>query len=191
MGRNVRDGSEWCILTTAGVRTIPLARSLAASGIEAWTPTRMMRRQGRGKQRKQVVEVELPITPTFVFVRASSMPDIFRILRLPTSPHPSFRIMRHGDRIPEVRDSGLNSLRAAEDRFRQSALKSVRRHVKPGTQIKLKKGAFAGMTGIVEASTGKEAKVNFGGGFTVSIASYLIGTDVVQDGPQPLEGIAA
>ena len=46
--------------------------------------------------------------------------------------------------------------------------------------MRLKKGAFAGMTGVVEGGTHKEARVNFGSGFVVSIASYLIEDDEPQ-----------
>jgi hypothetical protein len=182
---------RWCILTTAGPRTLPLARALAAAGMAAWTPSRMQRKIGRGKQRDQVVQVETAITPTFVFVAAEHVADLLRIRALPVSPYPAFRLMRHGDRIPLVSNAGLASLRAAEERFAQSLLKTTRRSVPVGTTVRLSKGAFAGMTGVVEGGTDKEARVNFGSGFVVSIASYLLGTDVVQAKPQPITGIAA
>lgn len=188
-----RDGAvqRWCILITAGPRTLPLAKSLAGAGMTAWTPSRMQRKVGRGKQRDKQVQVELPITPTFVFVAAEHLAEILRIRALPVSPYPAFRVLRHGDRIPLVSNAGLASLRAAEDRFAQSLLKTTRRSVPIGATVRLSKGAFAGMTGIVEGGTDKEARVNFGHGFIVSIASYLLGTDVVQAKPQPITGIAA
>lgn len=182
---------RWCILTTAGPRTLPLAHALAAAGMTAWTPSRMERKAGRGKQRDHVVQIETAITPTFVFVAAEHVADLLRIRSLPISPYPAFRLMRHGDRIPLVSNAGLASLRAAEERFAQSLLKTTRRSVPIGFTVRLKKGAFAGMTGIVEGGTDKEARVNFGSGFIVSIASYLLGADVVQAQPQPLTGIAA
>jgi hypothetical protein len=178
---------RWCILTTAGPRTLPLARALAAAGIAAWTPARMQRKVGRGKQRDQVVQVETAITPTFVFVAAEHLADLLRIRALPVSPYPPFRLMRHGDRIPLVNNAGLASLRAAEKRFAQSLLKTTRRKVAIGTAVRLNKGAFAGMTGVVEGGTHKEARVNFGSGFVVLIASYLI----EEDEPQATMTIAA
>lgn len=189
MGR--ADQGEWCILTTAGMRTLPLARALCDAGIEAWTPTRMQRRVGRGKQRDRVVQVPVPITPTFVFVGVAHLPDLLRIRDLPISPYPAFRILRHRGGIPTVKDAGLAPLRAAEERFAQSLLKTIRRKLPPGTEVRMNKGGFAGMTGVVESSTGKEARVNFGSGFVVSIASYLLGTDVVQEHIEPILGIAA
>jgi hypothetical protein len=182
---------RWCILTTAATRTLPLARALTNAGVVAWTPARMERRVGRGKQRDKVVQVEVAITPTFVFADATRVDDLLRSLALPVSPYPAFRIMRHGDRIPLVSNAGLASLRAAEERFAASLLKTTRRKVAIGTTVRMSKGAFAGMTGVVEGGTDKEAKVNFGSGFVVSIASYLLGTDVVQAKPQPITGIAA
>jgi hypothetical protein len=188
-----QDGAvqRWCILTTAATRTLLLARALVEDGMAAWTPMRMERRVGRGKQRDKVVQIEVAITPTFVFVDATRIYDLLRAVALPVSPYPAFRIMRHGDRIPIVANAGLASLRAAEERFAASLLKATRRKVPVGTTVRLNKGAFAGMTGIVEGGTEKEARVNFGSGFIVSIASYLLGTDVVQAAPQPDMGIAA
>lgn len=182
---------RWCILTTAGPRTLPLVAALAHAGMTAWTPSRFERKVGRGKQRDKVVQVEVPITPTFVFVSADHLADLLRIRALPVSPYPAFRLLRHGDRIPVVSNAGLASLRAAEEKFARSLLKTTRRSVPVGTRVRMSKGAFAGMTGVVEGGTDKEARVNFGHGFIVSIASYLLGTDVVQEASQPITGIAA
>lgn len=192
-GMGTDDGAavgRWCILTTASTRTLPLAEALAAAGMRTWTPKRVKRRTGRGKQRQQVVQVDVPITPTFVFVGAEHLADLLRIRAQPACPYPAYRVLRDGDRIPAICDASLGALRAAEERFAHSLLKSTRRHLPLGTSVRMNKGAFAGMTGIVEGSNGKEARVNFGHGFTVSIASYLLGTDVVQNAPQP-SGIAA
>lgn len=182
---------DWCILTTAGTRTLALARSLAAAGIEAWTPQRTEHRTGRGKKRKEVVQIDVAITPTFVFVRAKHLPELFRIRDLPVSPHPAFRMLRHRDRVPVIRDSSLAALRAAEERFAVSALKAVRRRIAPGTAVHLKKGAWAGLTGVVEGSTDRDAKVVLANGFSITIASWLFGTDAVQSAGGPALGLAA
>lgn len=182
---------KWCILRTASVRTLPLARSLVAAGFDVWTPTRAERRTGRGRKRKTVEQVDVAITPTFVFARAAHKAELLRIRELPVSPHPPFRLLRHGDRIPLVSDAGLSALRAAEERFRLSALKSTKRRLEVGTPVRMAKGAFAGMTGVVEGGTDREATVNFGHGFTVSIASYLFETDVIRTAEEPSLGVAA
>jgi hypothetical protein len=137
---------------------------------------RMHRKIGRGKQRDKIVLVETSITPTFVFVAADNLADLLLIRALPVSPYPVFRSMRHGARIPLVSNTGLASLRAAEDQCAQSLCKTARRRIAVGTTVRHNTGALAGMTGIVEGATNKEARVNFGSGFfIVSIASYLIG----------------
>ena len=188
MGRD-SGGNRWVILTTGSSRTLALADGLIEFG--AWTPRRAERRKGRGKKRDVVVQFDVPITPTFVFVPAEHLAEMLRIRALPTSPHPAFRMLQFRDRIPVVSDAGLRPLRSAEERFRASLLKTIRRRVEPGTSVRVSKGGFAGMTGIVESSTEKDAKVNFGGGFVVKIASYLIGTDVVQAEPQSDMDLAA
>ena len=182
---------NWCILMTAGPRTLPLVRSLAEAGMRVWTPVRSERRTGRGKLRQVVTQVEVPLTSTFVFVGVEHLPDLLALRDAPTSQHPAFRLLRHQDRIPVIHDAALNPLRAIEDRFRQAALKAVRRKIEPGTKVRITKGAFAGMSGVVEGGTDKDAKVCFGNGFSVKIASYLFGTDVVQIKHSPDMGIAA
>lgn len=190
MGRgNEADG--WCILTTAGVRTLPLLAALRGAGMRAWTPARTERRKGRGKRRNEVLSFDVAITPTFVFVGVEHKAELMKAGYLPVSPYPAFRIMRHRGAIPVIADGSLAPLRAAEERFRRSLLKSTRQRVEAGTRVRMTKGAFAGMTGIVEQGGDKEARVSFGSGFVVTIASYLFGTDVVQAEAEPTLGLAA
>lgn len=183
--------TRWVILRTNTMRTLPLMRSLQAAGIEAWTPARTERRAGRGRQRKQVTQFDVAITPTFVFVPEVNLSELQRIRDLPASPHPSFRVLRHLDRVPLVSEASLAPLRAAEQRFARSLLKSTRFRVEAGTSVRMKEGAFEGMTGIVERSGDRETVVNFGHGFVVSIASWIMGTNAVHLGDQPATGIAA
>lgn len=184
-------GQGWCILRTGGSRTLSLAASLTAAGLTAWTPTQMVRRAGRGRQRRDVEERPAPITPTFVFAAAGDLYDLVGIASDPVSGHPPFSIFRHRGRYPLISDRSLAPLREEEDRHRLRHLKTTRRVVEPGTSICLTEGAFAGMTGVVERGNGKRAVVNFGGGFVVSIATYLFESDVVQDVNKPRLGVAA
>jgi hypothetical protein len=185
------DNSQWCILRTGAARTLPLAASLAAAGLTVWTPTQMVRRAGRGRQRRDVEERAAPITPTFVFASAGDLYDLIRIASDPVSRHPPFSIFRHRDRYPLIFDRSLAPLREEENRHRLRQLKKTRRVLELGSSIRLAEGPFAGMTGIVEGGNGKQAVVNFGSGFLVSIATYLLETDVVQDGNKPTLGVAA
>jgi hypothetical protein len=186
------DGAtRWVILQTNALRTLPLARSLANAGVEAWTPTRVERRAGRGRKRRDVTQVEVAITPRFVFVAEHHLSDLLQIRDLPASPHPAFHVLHHLDRVPVISDASLEPLRAVEQRFRRSLLKTTRYRVAIGTPVRMREGAFEGMTGIVERGTDKEMVVNFGGGFVVTIASYLFGTNAVQLVSQPHTGLAA
>ncbi len=189
MGRN--NGADgWCILRCSAARTLALAASLAGAGFEVWTPTETQRRMGRGKQRKVEELRPAPITPTFVFARAAHLSDLIGVRSLPMSPHPAFSILRradYGNAI--VSDAGLRSLRVEEDRRRVRHLKTTRRTIEPGSTFAPTEGAFAGMTGIVErckGKNGKEAVVNFGRGLVVSIATYLLDSEVIQSGNRPL-----
>jgi hypothetical protein len=138
------------------------------------------------------VTFDVAVLPSIVFTRAIHEAELRAALRQPASPYPAFQFFRdHDRRVPVIADASLAALRAVEERFRRSAIKSTRQRVEPGTRISIQKGAFAGMTGIVTHGSGKEAFVDLGFGKPVSIASYLIGTDVVQTGEQPVMGIAA
>jgi hypothetical protein len=111
--------TRWCILRTSGGRTLALADSLMAAGIEAWTPRRTLRREKPGRCRlidgsKPVVEIEAPILPTIVFVPAGAMAALATIAADPASPHPPFSLFRHGDRYPLIGVAELRGLRQAE-----------------------------------------------------------------------------
>lgn len=111
--------TRWCILRTSGGRTLALADSLVAAGIEAWTPRKTFRREKPGRCRlidgsKPVVEIEAPILPTIVFVPAGAMAVLATIAIDPASPHPAFSLFRHGDRYPLIGAGELRGLRQAE-----------------------------------------------------------------------------
>jgi len=192
MGRD--SGAEgWCILRTSPARTLPLAASLVAAGVEAWSPTQMVtRRMGRKRER---VEQAAPVTATFVFARVHHLADLLALAKSPTSPHPAFSVFRHRDRIPVVDNRSLNPLRAIEERERTRKMKATREAIPCGTRLRMEEGAFAGMTGVVEGGNEKEAMVNFGAGFVVKIATWIVRTDrvhtVEKAGPERvISGIA-
>ncbi|GGE75045.1 transcription termination/antitermination protein NusG [Sphingomonas prati] len=180
--------SAWCILRTSGPRTLPLTRSLAAAGIEAWTPTttRLIRiPRSRAKR-----ERDFPIMPTFVFVRARHLAELRRCLSLPSNPHPAFSIFRHTGRIPLIADGEIGSVRAIEeqgqqerqrarDREADATRRAKRYHVAVGSEVQMPDGGFAGLTGIVEGGDGKFALVCFGGKMRVKVASFLLATNEV------------
>jgi hypothetical protein len=81
---------------------------LATAGFDVWTPVRVERRAGRGRQRKVQVELSLPITPTFVFARADHVAELLRMRALPVSPHPAFSLLRHRGDIPFLAEAALH-----------------------------------------------------------------------------------
>jgi hypothetical protein len=116
-----RNPTDWCILWTSAARTLPLAASLGEAGLEAWTPTRIVKRPAPGHrrrlhmgQRPVFVEVPVPILPGFVFLRARHLDDALRIIATPFNTHPAFDVLRLGERIPEVGDGQVAGLREAE-----------------------------------------------------------------------------
>ncbi len=174
----MREGGEcWCILRTTGARTLPLARSLAESGIETWTPTQTMsRRRSRSNAR---IERDVPIAPTFVFARARHLPELATIHALPISRHPGFSIFRYAGRVPLIPDTAIGGLRAAEDRAKAGIrkAKATRGTFAVGQEVRIPNGPFAGMTGVIEED-GKYALVLFGRK-TLKIGSWLLeGNDV-------------
>lgn len=109
----------WCILRTSGARTLALAASLNAAGLEAWTPLRTFKRERRGKSartdgRRITVEVDAPILPTFVFARVVHILDLESASKDPRSPHPPFSVFHHTGRIPLIADRDVVGLQEAE-----------------------------------------------------------------------------
>lgn len=183
---------KWCILRTSGPKTLPLAASLTGAGIEAWTPTAIIRQRVRLKRKR--LEHPAPITPTFVFVRADRLPDLAAILAAPKSPHPSFSLFQWAGRFPLIADSDIAGLRSEEaaaaeataTRHRAEAViaergeKDAHRKVIPvGSEIMPSQGPFAGMTGVVESGDRKAAWVNFGGTLRVKIDTWLLASDAI------------
>jgi hypothetical protein len=188
MSRGEQDG--WCILRTAGPRTIKLTDSLLNAGFDVWTP-RLNTRRRLHRAKKAKVEVVAPILPTFVFARAGELPDLVRILDLPISPHPPFSIFRYAGRVPTIREGQMTYLRQSEEQAadawrrekrreqiqaerdertqRVAELRAAAPSFSPADKVRVPEGPFAGMTGIVEVGKGKAPVVNFGGGFRVSI----------------------
>lgn len=114
-------GNEWCILRVASARTLKLAETLRAAGIDAWSPRRTIKRDAPGKRRrialkqpKLMLEIDMPIIPGFVFACADRLDDIIRAGALPFGPHPSFSLLQVGDRVPLVGERQIAGLVAAE-----------------------------------------------------------------------------
>lgn len=177
MGR----GQDWCILRTSGGRTLKLAASLAAAGLDVWTPVQTLsKRRGRDRER---VEFDAPIMPTFVFARAEQVPELARLAALPVSDHPGFSVFRHMGRVPLIADREIAGARAIEDRSKRAVRMGQRHAFAMGERVKVNEGPAAGLSGqVVRDGDGKFVLVAFGN-ITMKIGSWLLGTDAVQGTP--------
>ena len=189
-----RSEDGWCILRTGGPRTVPLAKSLADAGFEAWTPIQVQFREKT--RRKPAEERAMPILPTFVFARAKHLSELNRLTRSDVHWHPAFSVFRYQGVPPIISDERIGGLREAEaaalkiaDARRRSdagkALKDakdqLRRALPKGKSIDMPTGPFAGFTGVVESSTRKEAWVVLPGGFRLKIDTWLVAQDVAKE----------
>lgn len=180
MNDNTTTGAAWCILRTAGPRTLPLARSLAEAGFDVWTPrgwSQPSKKAGARPTKRSMAEAQsgaiaVPIMPTFIFARAERLGDLARIARDITSAHPAFSIFRHQGRYPLLADRDLIQLRRAEERADIAVRRKRRRNLVMGQRVSFSEGAFAGIEGVVEEQQGQFAVVAFGGGFRMKIAAW-------------------
>lgn len=182
---------RWCILRTAGPRTLPLARSLAEAGFDVWTPrgwTQPAKRaSARPANRRTAAAlagepVAVPIMPTFIFARADRLADLVRASRDAASEHGAFSIFRYQGRYPLVSEADLSDLRAAEQKADIARRRKRTRRLVMGQRVTFDRGAFAGIEGVVEDQAGKFAIVAFAGGFRMKIAAWREEFDDVEDG---------
>lgn len=118
--------THWCILRTAGPRTLRLAETLGDAGIVAWTPRRKFRRPVPGAKPRldgvrPMQELDAPILPTFVFARAGDQAELETLERDQANPHvasahPPFSILRHRGAVPLIGDRQIAGLRLEEER---------------------------------------------------------------------------
>lgn len=167
-------GGKWCILRTAGPRTLPLMRSLIDAGFKAWTPVAQVKR--RLPRRRDRVETPAAMLPTFVFAQADRLPELARLARSPLNPHPAYSVFRFDGRVPILTDRQIEALRLAEAR---AVPKRRRPTLTIGTTVKPGEGAYAGLEGVVQESDGKYTLVAFGGWMNVQIETLLLLGDEV------------
>ena len=211
--RNSKD-DLWCILRVGSARTLGLATALLAAGYDAWTPRRTFKRPKPGKcqmidGRKPTIEIDAPILPSFVFVRADRLNDLAAASVDPTSQLPAFSFLREAARVPIVRGNSLAGLRDEEQRaadllaqLRETEDREARRRIKSeaatnererrralqaerifkiGDQVMVDGvTALRGMSGIVQRGDGKRAIVAFGGSLTMEVETWQLLPDAVQ-----------
>lgn len=220
-------GDRWAILQTSSARTLPLARSLTGADLRVWTPQRTIWRPAKGQRRRlalglrrDMVEVDVPIMPGFVFAHADHLDHLARIALSPATVHPAFSIFQCAGRAPLVGDASIAGLRAAEaeaaataqayrdnqsreaarraradqmrtERARRKALRSQRKEFVAGESVAvIDMPAMAGMLGTVVKSNGATATIAFGGALTMNVEAWRVIPSALLDG-EPFTGIAA
>jgi hypothetical protein len=159
---NIESSTTWAILRTAPSQTLRLAASLTDAGFEAWSPVETIQRRAREGAKPE--DVTVPLTPSFVFVRADRLMDLIELSHSPslnyrvwgpeqrrmvTRGHPCFRLFRHLGEFALVRDSQLNPLRNIE---RKRKPKPVASEVPIGARVRLIDAGFEGLWGTVHRS---------------------------------------
>lgn len=180
-------GKDWIVLRTAPSSTVKLARALEWAAYDVWTPVQTVdKRWPRSTKRRSV---DVPLTPTFVFVQAHHLDEMQAIIDAPTSPYPLFSILRLHGHLGNIRDRDLEPLREEE---RKAAIKPPEPVYVPGDEVTCDQAGFEGLTGIVEGVDGKLTAVLFPGKLGVAVkitTSNLVPVHV--ESPQPEQGTAA
>jgi transcription antitermination factor NusG len=183
---DILDLGSWCILRMASGDTLKVARSLAAVGLDAWTP--IEKRAGKMPKTGASFDKDRALMPSYVFGRVEHVNELLRLAMMPNRQHPRFWVFHHKGGIPLIADSELNALRGEEerkrgvfDRWRRRGMKGPKlaRH----TQVRMPEGPFAGLSGIVEDTEGQFTLVSVEGFFEpIKVASCLLLENMAQDG---------
>lgn len=191
----------WLILRTSGTGTLLLAKALRDAGFDAWSPVEIQnRRRPRSNDR---YDREVAVMPSYVFANSQHLVDLLQIASKPQQTYqrwdtelrrmvthgiPQFSVFHHNGGIPLIADDSLDALRVVE---RRTAPKPTAPTFEPGQPVKLTEGGFAGMSGIVERTTGDFAMVSFKDyPIAIKISRLLLHPDMV-DSASPEIGSAA
>ena len=133
--------TEWCVAYVALKKEVP-----ACEALEGYTP--MSRRMSKPRRKRKPVAYMVPAIPRYIFFpdthtdKAQACPDVSMILK------------RGDESFARVRDDVIERLRELE---RAGEFDVARRPgpdvswIKPGQDVRLTYGAFAGLTGKVIA----------------------------------------
>jgi hypothetical protein len=110
---------RWGMLRTSAARTLVLADSLTRAGFEAWSPRKTLKRvkpgvKPRSDGTRPTIEVDAPILPSWVFVRAKDLEVLARVACAEISPHPDFSLFRDRGRWPNISAASVAGLQEAE-----------------------------------------------------------------------------
>lgn len=171
----------WLILRTSGRHTLGLCTRLADVGIDAWSPAELLRR--RVPRKRKFEEVRIPILPTFAFARAMHLEPLLELSQAAAGTLPDFSIFRWNGVFPTIRECELANLRLLEERAGAKPLAPTPQF-RPGEAVRMSRGAFAGLAGIVVADNGRTALVDFGRGMAVKISTLTLRQTAVENATQ-------
>lgn len=166
----VAEPVRWCILRTSNQNTLPLAKSLAASGFTVWTPIE----ERTVTVPRANVKRRLPFAmmPGYVFADASRLIELLAIANTPVKRHRDFRLVRQNDAPAMIPDALLAPVRSIE---RKRKPRGIVKAVPVGAKVRLTEGGFAGLDGTVESIRNKHAMVTFPGfPMPVQIGCWLL-----------------
>lgn len=141
---------DWCILRTAGRHTLGLAASLAQDGYEVWTPIETRRVRVPRMNARRVIRT--PLLKGFVFARERHLADLLDLVR----SRPGVLVMYVNGEPATAKDEELEPLRRAEHMAEPKRWTSA---FAKNTEVKITKGSFAGVAGVVESCNGREAEL--------------------------------
>jgi hypothetical protein len=154
--------------------TLRLAEAVRAEGITAWAPTEVARPKVP-KRRARLTLCE-PILPRFVFADAARLLDLLAMSHRPLAV---FSVISEAGRYPAIPDSALEPLRVEEGRREWNRIRNVKGRPLPrGTRVAMPKGAWEGLSGTVERSSGKVTRIDLGR-FSVDVDTWLLTNDAV------------
>lgn len=155
----------WAILTVKWrhrERTVKLAETLAAEGIETWVP--IEQRRVSVPRMNASREVRLPLLPGYIFARRCHLVDLIQMVER----HPFLRLSRTAEGFDIASDRALDGLRNREqhlaERYTAEGRKlkvKAAKELNPGDRIRARDGSFGGKTGVVTSSDKRRTIVCF------------------------------
>jgi hypothetical protein len=163
---------KWVILRCSARQTLRIAEAVRGEGITAWTPSEVSR--PKIPKRRARITLCQPILPRFVFADAARL---LELLAMSHRPLAGFTLMADGHRYAVVRDEALGQLRVEESRRERQRLRGLKSQpLQRGKRVSMPKGAWEGLSGIVERSDGRTTKVDLGR-FSVEVDTWLLARD--------------
>lgn len=156
---------RWLVLRCGTNATLKLVDALKSSGVDAWSPIRVVVR--RAPRRLFKIKVEISTLPTFVFMPYSEMDKV--LLLRQRCALPSFSFMKlmgiivtvHKDELEFMQKVSWNNVKA--------------KPIPIGSSVRFRSGSFAGIEGRVTDGDDKDCTVQLkGSDMIVKVPPFLL-----------------